>query len=99
MDKNDKLLSLKLPGKLLPIWQQYEVDKVNDTDFIFPEMKKADMESMPDINTTTKTATKRFNKYLKSIVQKVKMYKRLTMHIARHSFGDIVGDKIPIQML
>ncbi len=69
MDKNDKLLSLKLPGKLLPIWQQYEVDKVNDTDFIFPEMKKADMESMPDINTTTKTAIKKFNKYLKSIVQ------------------------------
>jgi site-specific recombinase XerD len=25
--------------------------------------------------------------------------KKLTMHIARHTFGNISGDKIPIQML
>ena len=25
--------------------------------------------------------------------------KKLSMHIARHSFGNISGDKIPIQML
>ncbi|SDM48607.1 site-specific integrase [Kriegella aquimaris] len=99
MNKNDKLLSLKLPNKLLPILQQYVVDKVNDTDFIFPEMKKANMESMQDIFAKTKTATKKFNKYLKSIAQKAKMDKKLTMHIARHSFGNIAGDKIPIQML
>jgi len=34
-------LSLKLPEKILPILQQYQVDKINNTDFIFTEMKKA----------------------------------------------------------
>lgn len=27
------------------------------------------------------------------------MDKKLTMHIARHSFGHIAGDRIPVQML
>lgn len=99
MNKNDKLLTLKLPDKLLPILKQYRVDKASDTDFIFPEMKKANKESLQDVFAKTKTATKKFNKYLKSIAEKAKIGKKVTMHIARHSFGNIAGDKIPIQML
>lgn len=99
MKKNDKLLTLKLPDKLLPILKQYRVDKASDTDFIFPEMKKANKESLQDVFAKTKTATKKFNKYLKSIAEKAKIGKKVTMHIARHSFGNIAGDKIPIQML
>ena len=99
MSKNDKLLSLKLPEKLLPILQLYEIDKINNTDFIFPEMKKANTKSLQDIFAKTKTATKKFNKYLASIAEKAGIDKKLTMHIARHSFGNIAGDKIPIQML
>lgn len=67
MSKNDKLLSLKLPEKLLPILRQYKVEKVNGTDFIFPEMKKANTESLQDVFAKTKTATKKFNKYLGAI--------------------------------
>lgn len=99
MNKNDKLLSLKLPEKLLPILMQYKVDKSCDEDFIFPEMKKANTESLQDVFAKTKTATKKFNNYLKSIAEKAKIAKKITMHIARHSFGNIAGDKIPIQML
>lgn len=99
MNKNDKLLSLKLPEKLLPILQLYEMDKTSDTDFIFPEMKKANTESLQDVFAKTKTATKKFNKYLAAVAEKAKINKKLTMHIARHSFGNIAGDKIPIQML
>ncbi len=99
MNKNDKLLSLKIPEKLLPILAHYEVDKASDTDFIFPEMKKANTESIQDVFAKTKTATKKFNNYLKSIAAKAKINKKITMHIARHSFGNIAGDKIPIQML
>ncbi len=99
MNKNDKLLSLKIPEKLLPILEHYEVDKASDTDFIFPEMKKANTESIQDVFAKTKTATKKFNNYLKSIAAKAKINKKITMHIARHSFGNIAGDKIPIQML
>lgn len=99
MDKNDKLLSLILPDKLLPILEQYKDDKKNDRDFVFPEMKKADLKNPQDIFAKTKTATKKFNKYLGNIAKKIKLEKKLTMHIARHSFGNIAGDKIPIQML
>jgi len=99
MNKNDKLLSLKIPEKLWPILEQYALDKVIDTDFIFPEMKKANSDSLQDVFAKTKTATKKFNKYLAEIAQKASIDKKLTMHIARHSFGNIAGDKIPIQML
>ena len=49
INKNYKLLSLKLPEKILSILQQYQVDKVNDADFIFPEMKKANTENLQNV--------------------------------------------------
>jgi site-specific recombinase XerD len=39
------------------------------------------------------------NKYLKKLAVDLKIDKTLTMHIARHTFGNISGDQIPIQML
>lgn len=99
MNKNAKLLSLKLPKKVSPILKCYERDKRNDDDFIFPEMKKANLKSARDILAKTKTATKKFNKYLSRVADKAKIDKKLTMHIARHSFGNIAGDTIPLQML
>ena len=47
----------------------------------------------------TNTATSKFNKHLKEIANKAGLDKKLTMHIARHSFGHIAGDRIPVQML
>ena len=99
MNKNEKLLSLKLPEKIYPILKIYEVEKESADDFIFPEMKKANMKNPKDILAKTKTANKKFNKYLENIAQKAKIDKKLTMHIARHTFGNISGDKIPIQTL
>ena len=99
MNKNDKLLSLKLPEKIYPILKAYESDKGHADDFIFPELKKASLKSDKDILAKTKTANKKFNKYLKQIAEKAGIDKKLTMHIARHTFGNISGDKIPIQML
>ncbi len=99
MNKNDKLLSLKLPLKVLPIIEQYEMDKQHQDDFIFPELKKANLKSDKEILAKTKTANKKFNKYLEQIAIKAEIQKKLTMHISRHTFGNISGDKIPIQML
>ena len=36
---------------------------------------------------------------MEGIAGKVDIDKPLTMHIARHTFGNISGDRIPIQML
>jgi integrase len=99
MDKNEKLLSLKLPKKIFGILGQYEKDKELPDDFIFPELKKANLKNLKDVLAKTKTATKKFNGYLVSIGKKASIDKKITMHIARHTFGNISGDKIPIQML
>jgi len=99
MNKNAKLLSLKLPEKVISILGYYKADKKSDDDFIFPEMKKANLKSARDVLAKTKTATKKFNKYLSRLADKADIDKKLTMHIARHSFGNIAGEAIPLQML
>lgn len=99
MNKNEKLLSLKLPEKIYPILEVYEKEKQHTQDFIFPEIKKANLKDAKDVMTKTKTANKKFNKYLENIAEKMGIQKKLTMHIARHTFGNISGDTIPIQTL
>lgn len=99
MNKNSKLLSLKIPDKIIPILNCYLSDKRNDTDFIFPEMKLVNLKNANDIFVRTKSATKKLNKYLKLVTERAEINKKVTMHIARHSFGNISGDKISIQML
>jgi site-specific recombinase XerD len=37
--------------------------------------------------------------WLKKLANEVGIEKKVTCHIARHSFGNISGDKIPVQML
>ncbi|MCX2838453.1 site-specific integrase [Salinimicrobium sp. MT39] len=99
MNKNSKLLSLKIPGKIFPILEYYQDNKQNDNDFIFPEMKKANLKDAKDVYAKTKTANKKFNKYLLSVAEQAEISKKVTMHIARHTFGNISEDKIPINML
>ena len=43
--------------------------------------------------------TRTCNRHLKKIVEHLGISKSLSMHIARHSFGNISGSKIHIQML
>ncbi|OSY87590.1 recombinase [Tenacibaculum holothuriorum] len=99
MGKNSKLLSLKIPQKALQLIEQYQSEKRFDDDFIFPEMKKADVENAKDVYNKIKVATKKFNDNLKVITEKAKIKKKVTMHIARHSFGNIAGDSIHPLML
>ncbi|MCK0136053.1 site-specific integrase [Arenibacter sp. S6351L] len=99
MNKNAKLVSLKLPDKIIPILEYYEPDRINSNDFIFPELKRSNFRDPKDVYAKTNTATSKFNKHLRGIADKAGLDKKLTMHIARHSFGNIAGDRIPVQML
>lgn len=99
MNKNEKLISLKLPEKIYPILSVYECEKRGENDFIFPELKKANLKNAKDVLAKTKTANKKFNKYLDQIGKRAGINKKITMHIARHTFGNISGNKIPIQTL
>lgn len=101
MGKNAKGGSLKLPEKALAILAQYKGRKAHRNDFIFPDLKKID--GIDDIFLTQKTisfATGRIDKILRNhVAPEAGIDKKLSMHIARHTFGNISGDKIPIQML
>jgi integrase len=99
MNKNSKLLSLKIPEKVLLILDFYRDAKRWPDDYVFPELKKANSRDPEDLFRKSKTANKKFNYYLKSIAKKAGINKPLTMHIARHSFGNIAGDTIHPLML
>lgn len=99
MSKNGKIVSLKIPLKALAILKSYEKHKNSEDDFVFPEMRKADLNNAKDVYNKIKVATSKFNKHLKSLTKKVGINKKVTMHIARHSFGNIAGDSIHPLML
>lgn len=101
MGKNDKGGSLKIPDKALAIIDQYIADKKTEDDFIFPELKSIeDLSDTFTIQRRIMNMTSRVDKTLRlKVAPKLKIKKPLTMHIARHTFGNISGEKIPIQML
>ena len=91
MGKNNKVVSLKIPQKGIDIIKVYEKEAINETDLIFPELKKANPSDTNDVHAKIRTATKKFNKHLKTIGNELKIKKKITTHIARHSFGNIAG--------
>jgi integrase len=99
MNKNQKLVTLKVPEKILPILAQYKSSQKSKNDFIFPEMKKADMNDPEDVLRKTQTSTRSFNRHLKKIATLAGIEKNLSCHIARHSFASIAGNSVNIQIL
>lgn len=99
MGKNNKVVSLKMPSKAIEIINYYKDQAENETELIFPELKKAKLSDTKDVHAKIRTATKKFNKYLKTIGEELNIKKKITTHIARHSFGNIAGDKVSPQML
>lgn len=100
MGKNNKGGSLKIPDKAQNILNQYERFKENKDDLIFPELKESNLEHKFSTQKTIAFKTSAIDKCLRMhVAPAADIDKRLTMHIARHTFGNISGDKIPIQML
>ncbi len=99
MGKNKKLVSLKPPPKIYVILEQYKKDKRHANDFIFPELKVANINDPKDMHRLIRVSGKKINRHLGNLAKKAKIEKKLTMHIARHSFGHIAEDKIhPIKL-
>lgn len=99
MDKNDKPVSLKVPERAQMIIEAYASDKGHKDDFIFPDLKHANLNDPHDVFVKSRNATSRFNKYLKRIANMAGIDKNMSNHISRHSFGNIAGDKINPLML
>ncbi len=99
MNKNEKALSLKIPDKAEKILSYYRKDKILYNGYVFPFLKNVHPKDAEEIYIKTKNATKLLNKYLKRIAEECGIDKNLSNHIARHSFGNIAGDKIHPLML
>lgn len=97
MGKNSKLVSLKIPEKALGILNS--IEKGEKSVFVFKELEGVNINDKRLLKTRIKTATRNFNRRLEIIAAKAGIDKKISMHIARHSFGNISGDKIPIQLL
>lgn len=99
MGKNNKSGSLKIPEKVFKIIEQYK-DHEQKHDLIFPELKVLDnLNSKFDVQRKIAYANKRLNKALGILSKQIGLNKKLTMHIARHTFGHLAGDKISVQTL
>ncbi len=99
MSKNDKVDSLKLPTPVFNILAYYREDKRNNSDYIFPELKTIPIKDSKAIYSRIKNSIKRLNSNLSTIANLAEIDKKITNHIARHSFGNIAGDKVSPQML
>ena len=94
MNKNEKPLSFKVPDKAKTIFNLYIEDKRENNGYIFPFLKDADPQDQKDVFVKMRNATKVLNKFLKRIAEECEIDKNLSNHIARHTFGNIAGDKI-----
>lgn len=100
MGKNQKGGSLKIPDRALAIIESYKYLQTGDDDLIFPELKGCNFNDKFITQRTIAFNTSAIDKRLRTqIAKKANIDKKLTMHIARHTFGNISGDRIPIQML
>ena len=99
MSKNNKVDSLKLSDRVMKIIIFYKKDKRTSRDFIFPELKNVNYKDSKAVYSRIKTSIKKFNFYLSQIAILAEIDKKITNHIARHSFGNIASDKVSPQML
>lgn len=99
MGKNNKVDSLKVPEKAMRILEQYRHTK-DKTDLVFPELKGLpNLDNPYDVQVRIKTKLGPINRNLKEVAKKAEVNKTISMHISRHTFGNLSGDKIPVQML
>lgn len=100
MGKNNKAGSIKVHEKALQILAGYANQKKAPDDLVFPDLKGIDMGDTFNVKRKIAFATSRYDKFLREhIAPAAGITGKLTMHIARHTFATLAGDKIPIQML
>ncbi len=100
MGKNDKSGSFKLPERAMQILAFYKTRFTNDFDLIFPDLSTVkNIDDDFDVQRRINQKIKELNNGLSILAEKAGISKKLTMHIARHTFGNLSGDKIPLQML
>jgi integrase/recombinase XerD len=96
--KNSKPVDVPIPPQVERILENYLADKKSENDYVFPELKKAKVNAT-DIHTKTRTANKKINDDLAILVAAAKIEKDISLHISRHTFGNISKGNIPPEVL
>ena len=100
MGKNSKTGTLKINDKAFCILNHYRRSNEKIDGFIFPELQKIkNKQDTFEVQKRISYSVKTINKHLFKLGKLINLDKKLTMHIARHTFGNISGDRISIQML
>lgn len=99
MGKNNAQVSIPLSPEAKDIVSHYKKDRKGADDFVLPFLKYANFEDPEDVQRKINAAISNLNKRLKKIATLASIDKNISNHIARHTFGNIAGDKIPIPML
>lgn len=99
MGKNNKTGSLKVSEKALKVLEKYR-QKRDQTNLIFPELRSIpNLDNEFEVQKKVAFANRSIMKQLKKIAELTGIDKKLSMHISRHTFGNLSGDTIPVQML
>ena len=101
MRKNKKDSSIKIPDKaqeILNLYKQYPKRNL-DSPYIFPYLQNIDSEEEHIIYRRVRHYNKEINKNLRLLEQRIGLEKKLTLHVARHSFASIATGKVPIDIL
>ena len=99
MGKNNKKVSLKTPDRVQKILEKYLPYHDHYQGYIFPYLKNANLDDPEDIFKKARSGNRTINAELEEIRKTLEIEKKISMHISRHSFGNISGDKISPQML
>lgn len=99
MGKNYKPGSVKVSEKATQLLAQYKL-LADKSDLVLPDLRAVtDPNNLYEVGRQIAFSDRRLNYQLKRVAKLADIEKNLSMHIARHTFGNIAGDKIPVQML
>lgn len=98
MGKNNKPGSIKLNDAVIDIFESY---RDVESDLIFPDLRhiEENLDERFELEKHTKNKIRNINKYLKKISEELNFQKKITCHTARHTFGNLSANKIPVRIL
>lgn len=88
--KTKRQLNIKLPPKAINILRKYHVEKKGPQKQIFPFMPEVDWADEAIVFKTINSYSAQYNRDLKMIALKAKVKKKISSHVARHTFATML---------
>ncbi|PSR55771.1 integrase [Adhaeribacter arboris] len=96
MGKNAKIGSLKIPEKASEL---LETLRRPDARLVFSDLESVDLNDRYGVEFRIKSRLHEINKHLGKAAAKAGISKKTTMHISRHTFGDLAGEDVDPHIL